>query len=91
MSYLSPNCQALGPQSPTQLQGNGADTKITITVLLVPQTFPMCSVHRVGLHGQTRKLGWFLGKCILEELKVSEPQTQILRRLKYVLQRRIVD
>ena len=43
MSYLSPNCQALGPQSPTQLQGNGADTKITITVLLVPQTFPMCS------------------------------------------------
>ena len=44
MSYMSLNCQALGPQSPTQLQGNGADTKITITVLLVPQTFPMCSV-----------------------------------------------
>ena len=46
MSYLSPNCQALGPQSPTQLKGNWADTKIKITVLLVPQTFPMCTDDR---------------------------------------------
>ena len=47
MSCLSPNCPALVPQAPTQLQGNGADTK-SEHVCLQPQTFPMCSVQ-VGL------------------------------------------